>query len=137
MAAEQRPSRVDQSRAAQIVPPLPQVIGAVKAKEGRSHSDGGGGKESLCSPRSQLSLSCGDLTVPTHRGDPPPVKISPVATSKSTICCSFCPHCQQRMGQDKYSCRSWRQRRLTFLSGGGHLLINALGVTNDRVCYQP
>lgn len=50
MAAEQRPSRVDQSRAAQIVPPLPQVIAAVKAKEGRSHSDGGGGGESLLPP---------------------------------------------------------------------------------------
>lgn len=35
MAAEQKPSRVDQSRAAQIVPPLPQVIGAVKASEGK------------------------------------------------------------------------------------------------------
>lgn len=99
MADEQKLSRVDQSRAALcFVPFLPQVIEAVKANEGRLHSDGGR-KESLCSPRSQLSLSCRDLTVRAHRGDPPPVKISPVATSKSTICCSFCPHCQQRMGQ--------------------------------------
>lgn len=50
MAAEQRPSRVDQSRAAQIVPPLPQVIAAVTAKEGRSHSDGGGGRRVSAPP---------------------------------------------------------------------------------------
>lgn len=31
--------------------------------------------------------------------DTPPVKIAPVATSKSAICRSFCPHYKQRTGQ--------------------------------------
>ena len=36
-----------------------------------------------------------------HQWDTPPVKIAPVATSKSAICPSFCPHYKQRTGQGR------------------------------------